>query len=67
MLIFCGRNSQNGLKEKARAVGATLAAPIAAFCRLTKSLSYCEQMGWLVGGWGSKLHPYFIKTYTAMT
>jgi hypothetical protein len=35
-----------------RAVGATLEALIAAFCRLDKSLSCCREKGWLVGAVG---------------
>jgi hypothetical protein len=35
-----------------RAIGATLEALIAAFCRLDKSLSYCWEKGWLVGAVG---------------
>lgn len=35
-----------------RAIGATLEALIAAFCRLDKSLSCCMKKGWLVGAVG---------------
>jgi len=35
-----------------RAMGATLEALIAAFCRLDKSLSCCWEKGWLVGAVG---------------
>jgi len=35
-----------------RAMGATLEALIAAFCRLDKSLSCCWAKGWLVGAVG---------------
>ena len=38
-----------------RAIGATLGALIAAFCRLAKPLSHYEQMGWLVGAVGIEL------------
>ena len=34
------------------AIGATLEALIAAFCRLDKSLSCCWEKGWLVGAVG---------------
>jgi hypothetical protein len=49
-----GRSCENGLK--AEPVGATLEARfhIAAFCRLGKSLSHSEQMGWLVGAGGDR-------------
>jgi hypothetical protein len=38
-----------------RAMGATLEALIAAFCRLDKSLSCCWEKGWLVGAVGIEL------------
>jgi hypothetical protein len=38
-----------------RAIGATLEALIAAFCRLDKSLSCCWEKGWLVGAVGIEL------------
>ncbi len=37
------------------AIGATLEALIAAFCRLDKSLSCCWEKGWLVGAVGIEL------------
>jgi hypothetical protein len=42
------------MAQKAEPVGATLEARflIAALCRLVKSLSHSEQMGWLVGAVG---------------
>jgi hypothetical protein len=39
-----------------RAMGATLEALIAAFCRLDKSLSCCWEKGWLVGAVGIEPH-----------
>ena len=38
-----------------RAMGATLEALIAAFCRLDKSLSCCWEKGWLVGAVGIEI------------
>ena len=40
-----------------------LEALIAAFCRLDKSLSCCWKKGWLVGRWGSNLHPLTSKSH----
>jgi hypothetical protein len=45
------------------AIGATPEALIAAFCRLEKSLSHSEQMGWLVGAVGIELSIKFTKSY----
>jgi hypothetical protein len=41
-----------------RAMGATLEALIAAFCRLDKSLSCCWEKGWLVGAVGIERTSY---------
>jgi hypothetical protein len=56
----------------ARAIGATQEARfllIAAFCRLAKSLSHSEQMGWLVGAVGIELLFNFTKSrvFTVLT
>jgi hypothetical protein len=50
--------------HSARAKGATQEAHlflIAAFCRLAKSLSHSEQMGWLVGAVGIEPTTFGLK------
>jgi hypothetical protein len=42
----------DGLSSLSGAIGATLEALIAPFCRREKSLSYCWEKGWLVGAVG---------------
>ena len=44
-----------GIFQEARAIGATLEALIAAFCRLDKSLTSSKEKGWLVGAVGIEL------------
>jgi len=49
------------MAQKAEPVGATLEARlIGAFCRLVKSLSHSEQMGWLVGAVGIEQNAHRI-------
>ena len=43
------------------AIGATHEALIAALCRREKSLSYSEQMGWLVGAVGIEPTTFGLK------
>ena len=43
------------------AIGATLEALIAAFCRLDKSLSCCWEKGWLVGAVGIEPTTFGLK------
>jgi len=43
------------------AIGATLEALIAAFCRLDKSLSCCWEKGWLVGAVG--IEPTYLISH----
>ena len=53
--------------HSARAKGATQEAHlflIAAFCRLAKSLSHSEQMGWLVGAVGIEIASLTSKSFS---
>ena len=47
--------------QRVRAIGATLEALIAALCRLDKSISYLEHVGWLVGAVGIEPTTFGLK------